>query len=223
MSEKIIVSSSGGKDSILALSELIKNKDYEISALLMTITEDYDRVSMHGIRRILLEQQAKSLGFHLEKVTIAKDISKEEYESKMQEALIRYQAKDVCSVAFGDIFLEDLRKYREGKLSKIGMKAIFPLWGKDTIELSNTFIDLGFEAVITCVDSQALDKKFVGRQFSKEFLSELPSGVDPCGENGEFHSFVYDGPIFKNRVPYTIGGIVFRDNRFYYCDLIPIR
>jgi len=223
MAEKIIFTWSGGKDSAMALYELQRTHSYEVSALLTTITEDYERISMHGVRRILLERQADSLGLSLEKVFISKNTSNEEYESKMQEALIKYRATGVSSVVFGDIFLEDLRKYREDNLSKVDMKGIFPIWKRDTTELAHTFIDLGFKAVVTCVDSNVLDKKFVGRVFDEQFLSELPSTVDPCGENGEFHSFVYDGPIFRERIAFTMGDIVLRDNRFYFCDLIPVR
>ncbi|MFA4919931.1 MAG: diphthine--ammonia ligase [Thermodesulfovibrionales bacterium] len=223
MAEKIIFTWSGGKDSAMALYELQRTHSYEVSALLTTITEDYERISMHGVRRILLERQADSLGLSLEKVFISKNTSNEEYESKMQEALIKYRATGVPSVVFGDIFLEDLRKYREDNLSKVDMKGIFPIWKRDTTELAHTFIDLGFKAVVTCVDSNVLDKKFVGRVFEEQFLSELPSTVDPCGENGEFHSFVYDGPIFRERIAFTMGDIVLRDNRFYFCDLIPVR
>jgi len=221
MKEKVIFSWSGGKDSALALYELMKKPDYEITALLTTINQDYDRTSMHGVRRILLEQQAQSLGFALEKVLICKNCSNEEYECKMQKVLEKYQAAGVCSVVFGDIFLEDLRRYRQEKLSKIGMKGIFPIWKFNTTELANTFINSGFKAVITCIDSNVLDKIFVGRVFDEQFLSELPAGVDPCGENGEFHSFVYDGPIFRNRILYRSGEVVLREKRFYYCDLVP--
>jgi uncharacterized protein (TIGR00290 family) len=222
MAEKIIFIWSGGKDSAMALYELQLTHSYEVSALLTTITEDYERISMHGVRRILLEQQADSLGLSLEKLFISKNASNEEYESKMQEALIKYQVTGVSFVVFGDIFLENLRKYREDNLSKINMKGIFPIWKRDTTELARTFIDLSFKAVVICVDSNVLDKKFVGRAFDERFLSELPTTVDPCGENGEFHSFVYDGPIFRERIIFTKGDIVLRDNRFYFCDLIPI-
>ena len=222
MAEKIIFIWSGGKDSAMALYELQLTHSYEVSALLTTITEDYERISMHGVRRILLEQQVDSLGLSLEKLFISKNASNEEYESKMQEALIKYRVTGVSSVVFGDIFLEDLRKYREDNLSKINMKGIFPIWKRDTTELARTFIDLSFKAVVICVDSNVLDKKFVGRAFDERFLSELPTTVDPCGENGEFHSFVYDGPIFRERIIFTKGDIVLRDNRFYFCDLIPV-
>lgn len=222
MAEKALFSWSGGKDSAIALYEIQKSKNYEILALLTTITEDYDRVSMHGLRRSLLERQANSLGISLEKVFITKDASNEEYESKMKEALLRYKNAGVQSVVFGDIFLQDVRKYREENLSKIGMKGVFPIWRRNTTALAHTFIDLGFKAVTICIDSNVLDKRFAARDFDKQFLSELPPRVDPCGENGEFHSYVYDGPIFKENILFKKGEIVLRDNRFYYCDLIPI-
>jgi uncharacterized protein (TIGR00290 family) len=220
MAEKVLFTWSGGKDSVLALYELQKGDDHEVVALLTTLTEDYERISMHGVRSILLEGQANSLGLPIEKVYISKNSSNEEYEAKMREVLQRYLTADVSSVVFGDIFLEDLRKHREDNLSKIGMKAVFPIWKRDTTDLAHEFIDLGFKAIITCVDSNVLGKAFVGRLYDQQFLSELPSTVDPCGENGEFHSFVYDGPIFQKRVPYTKGEIVFRDGRFWYCDLM---
>jgi len=219
--EKVIFAWSGGKDSAMALFELQKSRDYEISALLTTITEDYDRISMHGVRKILLEQQAESLDLPLEKVYITKESSNEEYEIKMRDALTRYQGLGVYSAAFGDIFLEDLKKYRQDNLLKIGMKGIFPIWKRNSTELAHTFISLGFKALIICVDSKVLDKTFVGRTFDKQFLSELPPNVDPCGENGEFHSFVYDGPIFSKRILYEKGEVVLRDNRYYFSDLIP--
>ncbi len=222
MAEKALFSWSGGKDSAIALYEIQKSKSYEILALLTTITEDYDRVSMHGLRRSLLEQQAESLGISLEKVFISKDASNEEYESKMKEALLRYKNAGVHSVVFGDIFLQDVRKYREENLSKIGMNGVFPIWRRNTTALAHTFIDLGFKAVTICIDSNVLDVRFVGGVYDKQFLSEIPYNVDPCGENGEFHSFVYDGPIFRENILFKKGEIVLRDNRFYYCDLIPI-
>jgi uncharacterized protein (TIGR00290 family) len=223
MKEKILFTWSGGKDSAMALYELKKSNGYEITALLTTVTEDYDRISMHGVRRVLLEKQADSLGLPLEAVFISKQSSNEEYESKMQAALEKYKEAGVTSVAFGDIFLEELRKYREDNLSKIGMKAIFPIWKRNSTELAHAFIDEGFRAVITCVDSHVLDRSFVGREFDKQFLSKLPSGIDPCGENGEFHSFVYEGPIFEKKIEYSAGEVILRDNRFYYCDVLPVQ
>ena len=222
MAEKALFAWSGGKDSALTLYEVQKGNAHKVVGLLTTLTEDYDRISMHGVRSILLEHQANSLGLPIEKVYIPKNSSNDECEAKIREVLQRYLTAGVSSVVFGDIFLEDLRKYREDNLSKIGMKAIFPIWKTDTTELAHRFIDLGFKAVIICVDSNVLGKAFVGRLYDQQFLSELPSTVDPCGENGEFHSFVYDGPIFQKRVPYTKGEVVLRDGRFWFCDLIPI-
>jgi uncharacterized protein (TIGR00290 family) len=218
--EKILFAWSGGKDSAMALYELKKSEDYEITALLTTVTEDYDRISMHGVRRALLEEQADFLCFPLEKIAISRQSSNEEYESKMRTALEKYKEAGVTSVAFGDIFLEELRRYREDNLAKLGMKGIFPIWKKDSNELARAFIDAGFRAVITCVDSQVLNKDFAGREFDREFLDDLPAAVDPCGENGEFHSFVYDGPIFRKKISYTKGDIVLRNERFYYCDIL---
>jgi len=221
MPEKVLFSWSGGKDSALALREILNNGEFEIAALLTTVTADYDRISMHGVRRVLLEQQANSLGFPLEIVSISKGSSNEEYEANMRRVLSKHLAAGISSVAIGDVFLEDVRQYRENNLSKIGMKGIFPLWKRDTRRLVHTFIDLGFEAIITCVDSQALSKDNAGRVLDGQFVDELPPSVDPCGENGEYHSFVYDGPIFRNKVEHTVGEVVLRDNRFYYCDLVP--
>ena len=159
------------------------------------------------------------MGLTLEKVFIDKGADNRDYELAMREVLEKYLKKDVNSVVFGDIFLEELRKYREDKLSKTGMKAIFPIWQKDTRELARKFINLGFKAVVTCVDSKNVDKSFVGRNFDERFLSELPSGIDWCGENGEFHSFVHDGPIFDKPIAHVTGEIVLRENRFYFCDV----
>ena len=219
--ENVLVSWSGGKDSAIALYEILKNQNYQISALLTTVTEDYDRISMHGVRRILLERQAASLGFPLEKVLISKNASNEEYEANMGRVLAKYKAAGVGSVVFGDIFLEDLRKYREDKLATLDLQGIFPLWKRDTRELARSLPTLGFKAITTCVDTTMLGGQFVGRVIDEQFLSELPPGVDACGENGEYHSFVYDGPIFKESISFTLGEIVLRENRFSYCDLVP--
>ena len=220
MKEKVLFSWSGGKDSALAFYEMKKNKNYETLALLTTVTEDYGRISMHGVREELLKKQAVSLGTRLYKVLISKNGSNQEYEEKMRSALEKFKSDGVESVGFGDIFLEELKKYREDKLFQVGMKGLFPIWKKDTSELASRFIDLGFKAVITCVDSKVIGKEFVGREFDRKFLSELPVGIDPCGERGEFHSFVYDGPIFREPVLCKKGEIVLRDERFWYCDLL---
>ena len=223
MAEKVLFAWSGGKDSALALYELQKTQRYDVAALLTTVTKDYDRISMHGVRRILLEQQADSLGIPLEKIFISKDSSNEEYETSMQEVLTKYKEDGVSSVVFGDLFLENVKQYREDNLKKVGMGGIFPLWEKDTAKLALAFIDAGFKAVVTCVDSHMLDKKFVGRIYDKQFLSELPPDADPCGEDGEFHSFVYDGPLFRESISCARGEIVLRGDRFYYCDLEPFQ
>ena len=217
MSEQILLAWSGGKDSSLALYKL--KESYEVSALITTVTKDYDRISMHGVRRKLLEAQARSLDIPLSIVFIRKDASNEEYEKAMKELMLYYKDRGFEKVAFGDIFLEDVRRYREENLKKIGMSALFPLWEEDTRKLAREFINLGFKAIVTAVDSKFLDRKFVGRIYDEDFLEDLPDNVDPCGENGEFHTFVYDGPIFKNKVDFKIGEIVQR-GRFYYCDLV---
>ena len=219
--EKVLVCWSGGKDSALALHEIQRAGCYEVVSLLTTVTEDYDRVSMHGVRRCLLEQQAASLGLPLEVVFIPKDCSNDVYESRMREALLWMKSQGVSAVVFGDIFLEDLRQYREANLARIGLKALFPLWKQNTVDVAYQFITLGFKAVTTCVDNHCLDRSFVGQFFDDKFLSQLPSSADPCGENGEFHTFVFDGPIFQRPIIFSIGKVVLRDNRFYYSDLVP--
>ena len=222
MGKKAILSWSGGKDSALALYETMKKGDYEIVALLTTLTEEYDRTCMHGVRRILLERQADALGIGLEKVFLSAGAENHEYESRMQDVLDRYKQDGVGSVIFGDIFLEDLRTYREEKLKGAGMQGVFPLWKKDTAELAQRFMLSGFEARITCVDSEFLGETFAGKKYDEEFLKMLPLTVDPCGENGEFHSFVYNGPVFSHPITLQKGEVVLRDKRFFFCDLIPV-
>jgi uncharacterized protein (TIGR00290 family) len=213
---------SGGKDSAIALAEVLKDGRYKVSALLTTVTKDYDRISMHGVRQALLKQQAESLGIDVEEVFISKNASNEEYELSIVKTLGKYKSQGVTSVVFGDIFLEDLRKYREEKLSMLGMYGLFPIWKRNTSELMHSFVAAGFKAVITCVDTKALGKEFVGREINEKFLKDLPPDADPCGENGEYHSFVYDGPIFKKRIQFKLGEKVLREERFYFCDLIEL-
>ena len=220
--ESVLFSWSGGKDSAMALHELRNQGRYQVAALLTTVTGDYDRISMHGVRRSLLEQQATALGLQVEEVTLPKDSSNEDYEAQMAEVLTRYKEQGVDSVVFGDIFLEDLRQYREENLARIGMRGIFPLWKRDTSDLMVSLIGLGFKARTVCVDNHALGKEFVGRIIDQEFVAGLPAGVDVCGENGEYHSFVYEGPIFDHTIPCRTGEIVLRDGRFYFCDLVAI-
>lgn len=211
---------SGGKDSCLALYEIQKARDYQVAALLTTVTRDYDRISMHGVRRVLLERQAASLGLPLHEVFITKDATNEEYEAKMAEAFSTYRARGVDRVIFGDLFLEDIRAYRDQFLARHDMRGIYPVWRRDTTEFIREFINLGFKAVVTCVDGKALDPSFAGAMIDENFLSALPARVDPCGENGEFHTFVFDGPIFKEAVRFSVGEKVERDS-FWFCDLLP--
>lgn len=217
----VVLSWSGGKDSSLALHEIQKNGQYEIVSLITTVTSDYDRVSMHGLRTDLLKQQAESLNIPLQKVFISKNASNDEYETIFSEALSRLKKDGINQIVFGDLFLEDIKNYRETLLGRIEMKCLFPIWKKDTKDLAQEFIDIGFKAVIVCVDSSQLDMQFAGREFDEQFLNDLPSGIDPCGENGEFHTFTYDGPIFNNPIDHKLGEIVLRDERFFYCDIFP--
>ena len=220
MSTDILLSWSGGKDSSLALYEIQKANSHRVAALLTTITEDYDRISMHGVRRTLLEQQADALGIPLKKILIPKDSTNAIYESRMRALLEEGLRAGIDTVAFGDIFLEDLKLYREKNLAQLGMKGLFPIWKRDSAELARTFINLGFKAVLVCVDTAILDPAFAGRPYDQELLRDLPANVDPCGENGEFHSFAFDGPIFKHKIDHTVGEVVQRDH-YCFCDLVP--
>ncbi len=221
MGTKAIMSWSGGKDSTMALYEIRRAGDWEIEGLLTTITRDYDRVCMHGVRTALLEQQAAALGLPLDKVYLDANGSQEAYEAKMRAYLAGCHERDIHAVIFGDLFLEDVRRYRERNLAQVGIEPVFPLWGQDTRALAERFLHAGFQAIITCVDLQALAPGFVGRRYDHTFLTDLPPSADPCGERGEFHSFVYDGPLFRSPVPFQAGRTVIRDNRFAYLDLIP--
>jgi uncharacterized protein (TIGR00290 family) len=211
---------SGGKDSCMALHQLRCDPLRDVVALLTTVTEGYDRISMHGVRRVLLERQAGALGLPLEIVTIPPQCVNAEYEARMEAMLLTWKKRGVTEVAFGDIFLEDLREYRHTNLAKVGMTTLFPVWKRPTWELAREFIALGFRAVTVCVDPKILDASFVGREIDPEFLTQLPAAADPCGENGEFHSFVYDGPGFSAPVKFAIGEKVLRDG-FWFCDLLP--
>ncbi|MCK4428921.1 MAG: diphthine--ammonia ligase [Candidatus Aenigmarchaeota archaeon] len=219
MREKIIFSWGSGKDSVLSLYELRKTGKYETVALLTTISKEFNRVSFHGVPAILVEKQADSIGIPIDKIILTASSSVEEYASKLEETLLKYKKRRIKKIVYGDIFLEDLREFRIKCLDKMGMEGIFPLWKRNTKELIETFINLGFKAITTSVDSKVLDKSFVGRMIDKNFLNDLPENVDPCGENGEFHTFVFDGPIFREKINFSIGKIVLRDS-FYYCDLI---
>jgi uncharacterized protein (TIGR00290 family) len=217
--EPILFCWSGGKDSAMALHTLLQRSDVHIAALLTTVTEGYERISMHGVRRELLERQAQSIGLPLHEVRIPPQCVNPIYEARMEEALRVYFESGVRKVAFGDIFLEDLRAYREKNLARVGMTAIFPIWKRDTRELIRFFHANKFRAVAVCVDSKVLDPSFAGRELDEPFFRDLPPHADPCGENGEFHTFVFDGPIFQSPIPVRTGEVINRDG-FIFCDLL---
>jgi uncharacterized protein (TIGR00290 family) len=218
--EPVLFCWSGGKDSAMALHALLQQREFRVTALLTTVTEGYERISMHGVRRELLERQAESIGLPLHEVRIPPQCVNPVYEARMEQALRLHHEKGVRSVAFGDIFLEDLRAYRERNLARVGMTALFPIWKRDTRELIQTLLEEQFRAVAACIDPKVLDRSFAGRELDGSFFQSLPADVDPCGENGEFHTFVFDGPIFKTPVRIRTGEIVERDF-FVYCDLLP--
>ncbi len=220
MTEPLAMCFSGGKDSALALREIQQQGTYHIVALLTTVTDAYDRVSMHGVRRSLLRAQADSLGIPLTEVVVPPKSSNDIYEDEMGKALGRLRSEGIRQVAFGDIFLEDLRRYRETQLAAWDLQCVFPIWKRDTAQLAQMFIRDGFEATTVCVNPAVLNASFAGRAFDDAFLADLPAGVDPCGENGEFHTFVWDGPIFRRPIAVSTGAVVDRDG-FVYCDLVP--
>jgi uncharacterized protein (TIGR00290 family) len=217
--EPILFCWSGGKDSAMALHALLQRSDVRIAALLTTVTEGYERISMHGVRRELLRRQAQSIGLPLHEVRIPPQCINPIYEARMEEALRMYFDQGVRRVAFGDIFLQDLRAYREKNLARMGMTALFPIWKRDTRELVRSFHANRFRAITVCVDPKVLDPSFAGRELDESFFHGLPPHADPCGENGEFHTFVFDGPIFHSPIPVRTGEIVNRDG-FVFCDLL---
>jgi uncharacterized protein (TIGR00290 family) len=216
----VALSWSGGKDSALALRALRAGSGTAPGALLTTVTRDYGRISMHGVRRELLTQQAHALGLPLIEVEIPAACSNDVYEQRIGAALAEAPLRGAQTIAFGDLFLADIRAYREERLHAVGKRAVFPLWGRDTGALAREFITAGFQAFLVCVDPAKLDGSFAGRKFDHQLLGELPSGVDPCGENGEFHTFVHAGPIFSEPISCEIGEIVSRDG-FVFCDVLP--
>ena len=237
---KTYINCSSGKDAALSLYLLQNVKDYKIEKLVTTINSEVDRVSMHGLRKELLLQQVESIGIPLKLIELSGTVSMEEYNSVMTAAVTQLKSEGYTHSIFGDIFLEDLRKYRKDQLNEIRIESVFPLWKKNTKELILEFIDLGFKAITVCVNAKVLDKSFCGREVDLEFIKSLPTNVDPCGEQGEFHTFVYDGPNFKDPVKFDIGEIIERkytasrkdkdcfkdkpqswDTAFWYCVLIP--
>jgi uncharacterized protein (TIGR00290 family) len=221
MPEPILFCWSGGKDSAMALHAILQDSDVEIVSLLTTVTETFDRISMHGVRRELLLLQAQSIGMPLHEVRIPPQCGNPLYEQRMEEALRVHYAKGVRSVAFGDIFLEDLRAYREKNLARIGMTARFPIWKRNTRELIRHFHAHKFRSVAACIDRRILPHSFAGRELDESFFRDLPPHVDPCGENGEFHTFAFDGPIFHHPIRFRTGEVVERES-FIFCDLLPV-
>lgn len=218
--KRVLISWSGGKDSCLALHQIQESAEYRVEALLTTVTRDYDRISMHGVRRELLEQQATKLGIPLHRVFITKSASNAEYETNLIEAVSTYSDRGINSIVFGDLFLDDIKTYRDRFLARHNLLGIYPVWMRDTTQFIREFIDLGFKAVITCVNSEVLDHSFAGMIIDENFLAALPANVDPCGENGEFHTFVFDGPNFNEAIKFSVGETVQRDS-FWFCDLLP--
>ena len=241
--KKALFNWSSGKDSALALYKILQNPDFKIEYLLTSVNQQFHRISMHGVRVELLEQQAKSIGIPLEIMQIPEMPSMEVYENVMQQTLEKLKEKGITHSVFGDIFLEDLRQYREDKLATIGFEAVFPIWKIPTKDLIQEFIALGFKTIVVCVNERYLDQSFVGRIIDQQFIDDLPENVDVCGENGEFHTFCFDGPIFQKPIEFETGEIVYRKYEkpkqessntacdsddstaynygFWYCDLIP--
>lgn len=218
---------SSGKDSALALHYLLQDKNYSVEYLLTSVNAHHKRVSMHGLRIGLLQQQLSAIGIPNGMVELPEHPTNAEYEKLMSEKVKQLKADGFEYSAFGDIFLEDLKKYREQQLHALNIKTIFPLWKKNTKQLINKFIDLGFKAIVVCVNSTLLDKSFAGRILDKDFITDLPNGIDPCGENGEFHTFCFDGPLFKHPVRFSIGETIFKEYKnggmksgFWFCDLL---
>jgi uncharacterized protein (TIGR00290 family) len=211
---------SSGKDSAWALNTVRQTGDFEIVALLTTVNRTHERVAMHAVRESLLEMQAAAAGLPLVKVQIPSPCPNATYEQAMSEAMERARAEGVRHVVFGDLFLEDIRAYREKQLASCGMTPVFPVWGKNTRGLAEEMLAGGLSAYLTCVDPRKLDRSFAGRRFDAELLADLPRGVDPCGENGEFHTFANEGPMFHEKIPISVGEIVERD-AFVFADLLP--
>ncbi|TZF86153.1 diphthine--ammonia ligase (plasmid) [Pedobacter sp. BS3] len=220
---------STGKDSALALYYLLQDKKYNVEYLLTAVNTHYNRVSMHGLRTRLLEQQIAAIDIPGGILELPEQPANAEYEMLMKQKVTQLKAMGFEYAAFGDIFLEDLRQYRERQLEPLGMKTIFPLWQKDSRQLMEEFIALGFKAITVCVNAELLDQSFAGRVIDNDFINSLPNGVDACGENGEFHTFCFDGPVFKFPIRFSIGETVFKEygteetkNGFWFCDLLPV-
>ncbi len=208
--KKALFNWSSGKDSALALYKILQNPEFKIEYLLTSVNQQYQRISMHGVRVELLEAQAKSIGLPLKIMQIPEMPTMEVYENVMTKTLTELKSQGITHSVFGDIFLEDLRKYREDKLAQIGFEGIFPIWKIPTHDLIQEFINLGFKTIVVCVNERFLDKSFVGRIIDQSFINDLPENVDVCGENGEFHTFTFDGPIFSEPINFEVGETVYR-------------
>ncbi len=215
---RVVMAWSGGKDSAMALAKALSDENLQVIGLLTTISLPYDRVTMHGVRRSLIQRQAKRIGLPLHIVWLPPNPSNEVYDNIMGEAMLKLKAQGIGGFIFGDIFLTDVRNYREERLAEIGMKAIFPLWGEPTNDLVKNFLANGYNAIVTCVDTKVLPPEFCGRWLDESFFASMPEGVDPCGEKGEFHSFVTNAPFFSAPIKVRIGEQVQRDS-FVYCDI----
>ncbi len=221
MRTPVVLASSGGKDSVLALAALRTEPRWDVRAVLVTLTEDDDTVVMHAVPRSLVAQQASSLGLALRAVTVPRNPANGIYEARMAAALAQLRDEGIRHVAFGDIFLADVREYRERMLASGGFAGVYPLWGRASGELANSFRREGYRAIAVCVDGSRLPHAFAGRDLDESFFADLPAGVDACGENGEFHTFVYDGPGFRYAVPFT-KAVRPPAERFHYCALTPV-
>lgn len=223
MPDRLALSWSTGKDAARALHELRGRPDVTVAELLTTVSAATDRVSMHGVRRALVERQAAAAGLPLRVVELPADPANDEYEATMAEVMADCEVRGFDGVAFADLYLEDVRAYRESNLAETDLDGRWPLWGRDTADLAAAIVDAGFRATVVAVDGDALDESFVGREYDEAFLADLPEGVDPCGENGEFHSFVWDGPVFEEAVAVETGEVVTKpvgDGEYHYVDLV---
>jgi uncharacterized protein (TIGR00290 family) len=218
----ILLAWSGGKDSTLALERLLGNPHWHVAGLVTTVTAEYERIAIHGVRRSILHAQVAGLGLPLIEAEIPPQASNEVYEAAFAQALqkSREREPEFADIAFGDLYLADVRAYREALLARLGWRGVYPLWGEDTARLARHFISRGFRAILTCVDTQQLPAEFCGREFDAALLDDLPPTCDPCGENGEFHTCVYSGPLWPQSLTLTRGERVLRENRFRYVDLV---
>jgi uncharacterized protein (TIGR00290 family) len=215
-----VLSWSGGKDSALALHELLMDPTVDLRGLLTTVADGYDRVSMHGVRTSLVAAQAVALEIPLWSVHIPPSATNEQYEQAMAEVLASVRRDGIEAIAFGDLFLADVRAYRERLVAGSGLRPLFPLWGRATVDLAQRFVSSGFKAVVVCVDPRQIDVSHCGAEYDTALLGALPGSADPCGERGEFHTFVYDGPMFREPIA-TQRGVVVEREGFFFCDLLP--